>query len=173
MLIYPKQGVRLIRGQSTEAIGVRIHRFLRNGDERLKIKRLHCPIMHGGNRQRPKLAILLWDVDPSKRLGPVALPFQHVLDFSSGPAGFGDPLALGLSPAFGENDAVGSDLSGAGEVVDPLVGRGMGRGLAGEAEILSTRHWALLGMAFGAGFGIRKVSMSQECLKTRDVSSDF
>ena len=40
-------------------------------------------------------------------------------------------------------------------------------------EILSTGHCALLGMAFGAGFGIRKVSKPQECLKTRDVSSDF
>ena len=40
-------------------------------------------------------------------------------------------------------------------------------------EIRSTRGWALLGMAFGVGFGIRRVSMSQECRKICDVSSDF
>lgn len=41
------------------------------------------------------------------------------------------------------------------------------------AEIRSTRPWALLGMAFGVGFEIRKASMPKECLKTRDVSSVF
>ncbi|EQD24398.1 MAG: hypothetical protein D084_Lepto4C00448G0001, partial [Leptospirillum sp. Group IV 'UBA BS'] len=38
------------------------------------------------------------------------------------------------------------------------------------AEILSTRPWALLGGTFGAGFGIRKVAIPQECLKNRDAS---
>ena len=41
------------------------------------------------------------------------------------------------------------------------------------AAIRSTRPWALLGMAFSVGFGIRKVSMPQEYLKTRDVFSVF
>ena len=45
------------------------------------------------------------------------------------------------------------------------------RVVAGVPAIRSTRPWALLGMAFGVGFGIRKMSMPQEYMKTRKVSS--
>ena len=61
----------------SEAIRVRVRHFFRNGDEGLKMERLHRPIEHGGNRQRPTFAVLLRDINPSKRLGPVAPPFQH------------------------------------------------------------------------------------------------
>ena len=55
------------------------------------------------------------------------------------PDDLGDPFALGLSLALFEEDAVDSDLSGTGEVVDPIGGRGVGRRLAVEKEMESGR----------------------------------
>ena len=63
---------------------------------------------------------------------------------------------------------------GAGGVVkdEPVVVPGLS-GVCNLPEIRSSRHWALLGVAFGGGAGIRMLSMPQECLKTRVVFSDF
>ena len=63
---------------------------------------------------------------------------------------------------------------GAGGVVkdEPVVVPGRA-GVCKLPEIRSSRHWALPGVSFGGGAGIRKLSMPQECLKTRVVFSDF
>ena len=61
----------------------------------------------------------------------------HKAEGPAFPDDLGDPLALGLPLTLFEDDAVGFDLPGSGEVVDPLVGRGMGRRLAGEEEMES------------------------------------
>ncbi len=80
------------------------------------------------------------ELKPVRQESVVGVPEREIGHKAKRPAfpdDLGNPFALGLSLAFGDDDAVGSDLSGAGEVVDPLVGRWMGDRLAGKEKMES------------------------------------
>ena len=100
-------------------IRVRIRRLLRNGDECLKVQRLHRPVVHGGDRQRSKLAVFLRNVDSPKGEGSVSSPFQH-FDGS-------DLLLRGLP-----DDSVDSRSSLSLVGGDPPDGQNAGRQRAGQ-----------------------------------------
>ena len=95
----------------SEAIRVRVRCFFLNGDEGHKIKRLHRPVEHGRNRQRPKLAVFLGNVDAAKQQGSVSPAFQHVDISGFLPQGFpANPVhSRGVFPLVG-----GDSLNGQG-----------------------------------------------------------
>ena len=89
-----------------------------------------------------RLAVDDGKFEPVRKKGVVRVAKGKIGHEAEGPVfpdDLGDPFALGLSLALPEEDAVGSDLSGTGEVIDPLGGRGVGRRLAGEKEMESGR----------------------------------
>ena len=69
-------------------IAVRVRRLLRNGQEGHKMDGLYRPVFHGGDAQRPEIAVLLGNVNPAKRQSTVipALQQRH-----------GGPLSISIS----------------------------------------------------------------------------
>src|SRR5512145_2799592 len=68
-----------------KAVGVRVGPRLGHGREGQRVERLHGAVVQGGDVQRAKCAVLLWDVYPALGFGSVSVTFEVLcgVDFLS------------------------------------------------------------------------------------------
>src|SRR5580765_4089346 len=87
------------RASLPEAVGVWVGPRLGYGQEGQRVERLHGAVVQGGDAQRAKFAVLLWDVYPAKGFGSVSVTFEVIcgLDFLS----VGSPYYVVYSGRFG------------------------------------------------------------------------
>jgi hypothetical protein len=74
-------GEALFQGIGTTAafaktIGVSVSESFGYGCERQRVKRLHGPVVHGGNAQGTEFAVCFWDIMPAQWPGSVSVTFE-------------------------------------------------------------------------------------------------